>query len=86
MWGQTTSGAGSRKSGGPDQNRFSSNTTPRHYSTPHTADASLNEKNNYSTTESMTNDDEEDVVYDPEAATAGPTQRPSMCFKVQLTV
>jgi hypothetical protein len=76
----------SRKSPVPDQNGISFNTTPRHYSTPHTANASpsFSEKNgmNYSTTESMVNDDEEDVVYDPEAATAGQTHRPSILFLV----
>jgi len=82
MWGQSASGAMSRKSAGPDQNQFSSNTTPRHYSTPQTGDSSLNEKQNYSTTESMANDDDE-VIYDPEAATAGQTHRPSMSFVIQ---
>lgn len=87
MWGQTASGAMSRKSPGPDQNGLSLNTTPRPYSTPPTADTSLNEKSgiNYSTTESMVNDNDEEIIYDPEAAQAGQTHRPSMCAVVKLT-
>jgi hypothetical protein len=73
-----------RKSSGPDQNGISFHTPPRHYSLPQTANSSLSEKNgiNYSSTESMVNDDDEDVIYDPEAATAGQTHRPSMSFLI----
>jgi hypothetical protein len=74
----------SRKSAVPDQNGISFHTPPRHFSIPHTANASLSEKNgmNYSTTESMVNDDDGEVIYDPEAATAGQTHRPSMSFLI----
>ena len=82
MWGQTSSNP-SRRTSIPPNGILS---TPRPtYSTPPTRRSSFHHDQGiqYSTTDSkeIMKEEEVEVVYDPEAATSGPTHRPSKCSR-----
>jgi hypothetical protein len=83
MWGgQTTSSAMSPGST-PDALNTTSNTSPR-ASVPATGNVSVYERRDVDPTVdslSVLNKEQEDTIYDPEQATAGPTHRPSTLFQ-----